>query len=75
MSVLIFSFTLFDHVQDVLAVPDNDDAARHFALAVEVGEAPSDLGAEAYLGHVPQEDRRSRPIVAHRDGLEVLPDS
>ena len=43
----------FDDVEDVFPEPDDDDPARHLALAVEVGQAPPDLRAEPDVGRRP----------------------
>ena len=41
-----------DHVERVLAAAHHDDAAHGVALAVEVGDAPPDLGSERHAADV-----------------------
>ena len=53
------SLHALDHVARVLAVAHDHDAADRVALAVEVGDAAADLGAERDLGHVAHQDRRA----------------
>ena len=62
----------FDDIEDVLAEPDDDDAAGDFALAVEFRNTPPDLGAELDLGDVPQIDGRAGPVRADGDSSRSL---
>ena len=45
-------FDAVDHLEDVLAEADDDDAARHLALAVDIGGAPAYLRTELNIRHV-----------------------
>ena len=53
------SLTRRDHVQGVLAVAHDDDAADGVAEAVEVGDAAAHLGPELDPRDVAQQHRRA----------------
>ena len=62
----------FDHAERVLAEAHDDDAADHFAFAVQFGDAPSNVGADAHLGHVAHAHRRAALSGAERDIFDVV---
>ena len=62
----------FDHIEDVFAKPDHDNAGRHLALAVEFRQPPPDLRPESDVGHILQQDRRPPAVRADRDLGQIL---
>ncbi len=54
-----------DDVEGVLAAAHHDDAAHGVPLAVEIGDAPSNLGAERHAPDV--RDRQRRPLLVRLD--------
>ena len=60
-----------DHVEGVLALPHDHDPRDRFALPVEVGDSPPDVGTQDHLSHVLDEDRRAGVARHQYDVLEV----
>ena len=61
-----------DDVQDVFAESHDDNAGRHFALAVDLCQPPPDLRPELDVGQIFQQDRRPPAIGADRDPRQIL---
>ena len=61
-----------DGGERVLAIAHDDDAARHLALAVQLGDAAAHLRPEANLRDLFQADRRAGGGDAERDRAQVL---
>jgi len=62
----------FDGGQGVLAGTHDDDAADHFALAVQFRRAQPQLRADPHLGHIAEQDRRTGRTDAQRHPPQVL---
>ena len=60
-----------DDVHRVLAVAHHDDSGRDLTLAVELRDAPPDLGTELDLRHVPEADGCSLLVGLDDDLLEI----
>ena len=63
-------FYAVNHIEGVLALAHDDDTADGFALAVPVGNAIADIGAEAYGAQVANQDR-SAVLAADGDGFKI----
>src|SRR4051794_23693582 len=61
-----------DHVESVLAAAHDHDAGNHFALAVEIGNAPAEIRTGDHLTHILDAHRRTRFGAGHHDVLEVV---
>ena len=64
-------FDVLDDRQRVFAKPLNDDAADHFALAIELGNATPFVGRQFHARHVAQKHRRTT-FHLENDLLDVL---
>ena len=71
LQVLHLRLHALDHVERVLAVAHDHDAADRVAHAVEVADAAADLRAERDVRHVAQEDRRAAVAGLHHDLFEI----
>ena len=60
-----------DDPQRVLALPHDDDAGDHFALAVEIGDAAAHVGAERHGADVAHQDGHARRAGPERDVRQI----
>ena len=61
-----------DDLEGVLSVAHDHDARHHFALAVQIGQAPAQLGSLDHFAHVLDADGRAIFACLKHDILEVL---
>ena len=71
LDVLQLRLDPLDDVERVLAAAHHDDAADDLALAVEVGDAAADLGAERDPADVADRERRAALVRLEDDLLDV----
>ena len=67
-----FLLDAFDGAQRVLAEAHDDDAADDFALAVQFGDAATQLRPEAHFGNIVQQDRGAALVDAQRYMAQVI---
>src|SRR5439155_11657542 len=71
LDFLEFRLDPVNHVERVLAKAHDDDAADHFALAIELRDTTPNVWAEPHLGHVADADWGTARIGAERDAFDI----